>query len=55
MQITYSATDSSGNVGSAVRTVNVQDTLPPTLTLLGNTVVSVEAATPYTVRLERVK
>ena len=30
---TYSATDPSGNVGLATRTVNVVDTLPPVLTL----------------------
>jgi predicted extracellular nuclease len=33
--LTYSATDPSGNTGAASRTVNVSDTLPPTLSLVG--------------------
>lgn len=32
-QITYTATDSSGNSDQAIRIVNVVDTLPPTITL----------------------
>lgn len=42
--------DLAGNVGFAVRVVNVSDTLPPTLTLLGKSFVLVEAASNYTVR-----
>ena len=42
--------DLAGNVGFAVRVVNVSDTLPPSLTLLGKSFVIVEAATTYTVR-----
>jgi len=40
--VTYRATDSAGNVATAVRDVRVQDTLPPEVTLHG----------PATVRLE---
>ncbi len=50
LQINYTAVDSSGNIGFAVRVVNVSDTLPPTLILLGPSIVGVEAATTYTVR-----
>ena len=42
--------DLAGNAGFAVRVVNVLDTLPPNLTLLGKSFVIVEAATTYTVR-----
>ncbi|MBN1204448.1 MAG: DUF5011 domain-containing protein [Myxococcaceae bacterium] len=35
--VTYSVADSDGNVATAVREVLVQDTLPPTLTVLGST------------------
>eukprot|EP00048_Salpingoeca_helianthica_P012635 m.185510 g.185510 ORF g.185510 m.185510 type:complete len:2671 (+) comp15398_c0_seq5:162-8174(+) len=45
--INYTATDAAGNVGFAVRQINVSDTLPPTLTLNGASVVSCEAATIY--------
>lgn len=47
-QINYTATDAAGNVGFAVRSINVSDTLPPTLTITGQTTVSVEAASTYT-------
>ncbi|MDX9893357.1 MAG: DUF5011 domain-containing protein [Patescibacteria group bacterium] len=39
--LTYSATDSSGNTGSAVRTVNVVDTTAPVVTVLGSNPMSV--------------
>jgi hypothetical protein len=51
LQINYTATDAAGNVGFAVRQVNVSDTLPPTLTLNGAATVDCEAATTYVVRV----
>ncbi|HEX8701755.1 MAG TPA: immunoglobulin-like domain-containing protein [Myxococcaceae bacterium] len=47
--ITYSATDPSGNVGtsSSRRTVTVQDTLPPVLTLMGPASLGMECGTPF--------
>lgn len=42
--VTYTATDSSGNTGTASRTVIVQDTTPPQITLLG--------ANPYLIPLD---
>lgn len=50
-QIVYSATDRSGNTGSASRVVSVVDTLPPVLTLNGNAVIQWEANTTYVVRI----
>jgi hypothetical protein len=44
---TYTATDSAGNTASVPRTVNVVDTIAPTLTLLGNGTVTVECHTSY--------
>ena len=48
--ISYSATDPSGNTGTSAtgRTVTVEDTLPPTLALLGPGTQALECATPYT-------
>jgi hypothetical protein len=43
----YSASDSSGNVGSASLTVNVTDTLPPVLTLHGPPQQRVECGMTY--------
>ncbi|ADO70143.1 uncharacterized protein STAUR_2339 [Stigmatella aurantiaca DW4/3-1] len=47
--VTYSATDPSGNTGVSAtgRTVNVQDTLPPALTLLGDAAMGLECASPF--------
>ncbi len=45
--VTYSATDSSGNNAIEIRFVNVQDTLPPEITLLGNNPVTVYLMAPY--------
>ncbi|WP_224369159.1 immunoglobulin-like domain-containing protein [Hyalangium versicolor] len=47
--ITYTATDPSGNKVTlyGARTVTVNDTLPPTLTLLGSASQALECGTPY--------
>ena len=46
--VTYDVSDSSGNAAVQVtRTVNVVDTTPPVITLLGNAIESVEVGTPY--------
>ncbi|MDA9757460.1 DUF5011 domain-containing protein [Pseudomonadota bacterium] len=45
--ITYTATDVNGNVGTATRTVNVVDTTPPVLTLIGSSTVTVELGDTY--------
>ncbi|SEK36870.1 protein of unknown function [Stigmatella aurantiaca] len=47
--VTYTATDSSGNVGVSAtgRTVNVQDTLPPVLALNGPAQMALECANPF--------
>ncbi|SEU16487.1 immunoglobulin-like domain-containing protein [Stigmatella erecta] len=47
--VIYSATDPSGNTGTSAtgRTVNVQDTLPPTLALNGAAKVALECASPF--------
>ena len=47
-EITYSATDSLGNVTEAIRTVYVVDLTDPVLTLNGNAVDSVEVFGTYT-------
>ncbi len=41
--------DAAGNVGFAVRVVNVSDTLPPALTLVGASFMYWEAAAPFVV------
>jgi len=41
--LTFSVSDASGNIGQVVRAVNVVDTMPPILTLLGDLNVTVEA------------
>ncbi|WP_224247606.1 immunoglobulin-like domain-containing protein [Hyalangium gracile] len=48
--VTYTATDPSGNKATlyGARTVTVNDTLPPTLTLLGPATQSLECGSPYT-------
>ena len=45
--VTYSVTDSVGNKVEAERTVNVVDTTPPVITLLGDNPLTHEAGTPY--------
>ena len=47
-QITYSATDSSGNIGTATRTVNVVDTTNPVVTVTGANPATVELGATYT-------
>mgnify|MGYP001257350508 CR=1 FL=1 len=46
--ITYTATDSAGNIGTATRTVNVVDTIAPVVTLIGAATVTVELGDTYT-------
>jgi hypothetical protein len=46
--LTYAATDTSDNTGSAVRTVNVVDVIPPVLTLNGNATLDLECGSAYT-------
>eukprot|EP00045_Choanoeca_perplexa_P017015 m.238135 g.238135 ORF g.238135 m.238135 type:complete len:2022 (+) comp17425_c0_seq3:175-6240(+) len=45
--ILYTAKDASGNTQSVLRKVTVVDTTPPTVTLVGNHTVSVEAGEEY--------
>ncbi len=45
--ITYTATDSSGNQGTATRTVNVVDTTAPVITVLGNNPVNIQVGSVY--------
>jgi len=45
--MTYSAVDSFGNTSSAVRNVTVVDTTPPTITINGDTEVTVEYGSNY--------
>ncbi len=46
--VNYSATDSAGNTATATRTVNVVDTIAPTLTLNGANPMTVECHTSFT-------
>ena len=46
--VSYSATDSSGNVGTADRIVNVADTLPPVVTLNGSDPINITVESEYT-------
>jgi hypothetical protein len=46
--ITYSVSDPSGNAATATRTVNVLDTTPPVITVLGDNPVTVECHSSYT-------
>jgi uncharacterized small protein (DUF1192 family) len=46
-QITYVATDASGNIATAFRTVNVVDTTAPVVTVTGSATVTVEAGETY--------
>ena len=45
--VTYSATDPSGNTGTATRTVNVVDTTAPVITVIGDNPATVELGTTY--------
>ena len=45
--ITYSATDSSGNIGTNSRIIVVEDTIAPVVTLIGSSSINVECSTPY--------
>ena len=45
--VSYTVSDSSGNTATAVRTVEVINTSPPTITILGDNPASHEAGTPY--------
>jgi hypothetical protein len=46
--LSYAVTDPAGNSTHALRTVTVQDTLPPALSLVGASSMAVECGTPYT-------
>jgi len=46
--LTYTATDSSGNTGTATRTVNVVDTTAPVITITGSNPINVGRGTTYT-------
>ena len=46
--ITYSATDTSNNTGTATRTVNVVDTTAPVITVTGDNPATVELGATYT-------
>lgn len=45
--VTYTVSDSSGNTAEVKRTVEVKDTLPPTLTLIGDAEVTIECMHEY--------
>ncbi|MDG2145083.1 MAG: DUF5011 domain-containing protein, partial [Porticoccaceae bacterium] len=45
--ITYSATDQAGNSSTATRTVQVQDTISPVITLNGEASITIEQGTVY--------
>ena len=46
--ITYTATDSLGNTSTATRIINVVDTIPPVITILGDNPASSELGSNYT-------
>ena len=46
--LTYSATDANENTGSAIRTVNVQDTTAPVITVTGDNNVTIKKGSSYT-------
>jgi hypothetical protein len=46
-EITYSAQDAVGNVGTAMRLVRVQDRLPPTIVVLGPSVVALAVGAEF--------
>ncbi len=45
--INYTVNDSVGNIASATRTINVVDTTPPVLTLIGSNPLIIEAGSAY--------
>jgi hypothetical protein len=45
--VTYTVTDVAGNTGTATRTVTVEDTTPPVITLLGDDPQVIVAGNPY--------
>ena len=45
--VIYDVTDSSDNPATAIRTVNVVDTTPPVITILGDNPATVEVGAPY--------
>src|SRR5204862_4796497 len=45
--VTYAVSDPSGNTQTATRTVNVVDTTPPVIALLGANPQTIECHTPY--------
>lgn len=45
--VCYTATDFSGNRSEVNRIVNVRDTKPPVITLVGPSVITIEVGTPY--------
>jgi beta-glucanase (GH16 family) len=45
--ITYSASDAAGNIATAVRTITVADTLPPVISLIGDSEVTHEQGSNY--------
>ena len=47
-QLTYSATDDSGNTGTATRTVHVRDLTPPQIALIGSATMYVECGNTFT-------
>ena len=46
--ITYTATDAAGNTTTATRIINVVDTIPPVITILGDNPASSELGSDYT-------
>lgn len=45
--VAYEVRDAAGNIGTATRTVTVQDTTPPVITLIGDNPQIIEAGDPY--------
>ncbi len=45
--LTYSVTDSNGNTVTVTRNVNVLDTIPPVVTLVGSENITINAGQPY--------
>ncbi|MDP3971014.1 MAG: DUF5011 domain-containing protein [bacterium] len=45
--VAYSATDNDGNIGTAIRTVNVTDTKDPVITMAGDSSVTVKQGATY--------
>ena len=47
-EVVYTVKDSSGNEASSTRTVTVADTLPPTLTLIGSSTITIKIGHEFT-------